>query len=176
MTLDPVFNWIAALALVQLFASAAWHKLSDFDSFKRILANYQIISHSGLPILAKGVIVLELLAVALLAIPDFRVIGSIIAIALLSSYAIAMSSTLIKGRRLADCGCHFGKQSQPVSWFLVVRNTLLIALGVFLIIPITARPMNFLDFGSILFAFALCPLIYSIAHGLHHNHNTLQKG
>jgi len=176
MTLDPVFNWIAALALMQLFASAAWHKLSDFQSFKLALANYQITPDSVLPLLATGVITLEFLTVVLLAIPDFRTAGSLIAIALLSSYAIAMATTLAQGRKLADCGCHFGKQSQPVSWFLVIRNTLLIAFGALLIAPITLRPMNLLDFGSILFAFALCPLIYTIAHGLHHNHNTLQKG
>jgi hypothetical protein len=58
---------------------------------------------------------------------------------LLVFYATAIAANLIRGRSELPCGCT-GRQSEPISWSLVLRNgglicLCLIATGKFIVVP-----------------------------------------
>ncbi|BFM18267.1 hypothetical protein R50073_44500 [Maricurvus nonylphenolicus] len=172
---DPVINWIVALALVQLFATAAWHKFSDMNAFKGSLSAYEIVPVKFENIVAGFILVVELMVVVLLVIPAFREVGALLACGLLLAYASGMAINIWRGRSLADCGCHFGSKPQAVTRFLVARN-LVLALGASLLIwPESTRQLNLLDFGSILFGLAVITLIYTISNSLSQSYTRLQQ-
>lgn len=176
MNIDPVANWIVALTFIQLFGSAAWHKLNDMSAFQHALRRYQIAPKGWITTLSLGVLGLEALTVALLVVPDWRLEGALVAMFLLASYTMAMATNLLAGQQLADCGCHFGSDKQPVSWYLVIRNVILILIVGVLILPAGTRLLTFLDFATILFGVVLGPLLYAISNGLSNNQKHFNNG
>ena len=120
----PLSILIAATSLAVLFAHAALLKASDRDLLIHHLAGYGI--PAGIRIgIAYAVITLEgLTATALLS--PWRDSGAFLAATLLGIYALAMGLQLVQHRAI-DCGC--GGNALPVSWVLVGRNVLLMALA-----------------------------------------------
>lgn len=172
---DPVFNWIITLALMQLFTAAVWHKLSDMDAFSEALRAYDIVPTLLEKPVAIILLIMEVLAVVLLMVPAFREIGALLACTLLLVYALAMAINLARGRQLANCGCHFGQQSQPVTRFLVVRNLVLALGGSMLLWPEVDRQLNLVDFGCILFGLSVVALIYFVSNSLSQSYTRLQQ-
>jgi hypothetical protein len=115
------------LALV--FARSTAHKLSEFAYFSAMLAEYRLLPRAMSHAAAVALTASEALVVMLLLFPTTRVAGASIAATLLGLYAIAMALNLQRGRTRIDCGC--GGPGQAISWFLVVRNLVLIAIGTF---------------------------------------------
>jgi len=89
------------------------------------------------------VIALEGLAAAALLSP-WRDWGAYLAAALLGLYALAMGLQLMH-HRVIDCGC--GAQAMPVSWVLVGRNVLLMALAWMASQPADMQALMWVDFG-----------------------------
>jgi len=176
MMIDPVFNWIVALALIQLFASAAWHKARDISGFSQIIASYQILPNTSKPSAALSIIAIEVIAAALIMIPSTRTTGAVLVAALLLGYALVMAINLLRNRRLLDCGCHFGQKKQSISWLLVVRNIAIATLTLLLFLPMQTRAMNIFDLGIVLFGLSLSSMIYVIANELSRNHELLKNG
>jgi len=176
MTIDPVISWIIALTLIQIFASAVWHKIQDLHNFSRVLVNYQLLPGADKKSVALSLVALEALVVILLVATSTRAAGAAIAIFLLLSYACAMAINLIRNRSHLDCGCHFGKDKKSISWALVQRNIALIALTCVLFILPESRAFNWLDMGSIIFGFITCSLIYISANALCQNRTLFDNG
>jgi len=176
MMIDPVFNWIVALALIQLFASAAWHKARDINGFSQIIASYQILPNTSKPSAALSIIAIEVISAALIMIPSTRTTGAVLVAALLLGYALVMAINLLRNRRLLDCGCHFGQKKQSISWLLVVRNIAIATLTLLLFLPMQTRAMNIFDLGIVLFGLSLSSMIYVIANELSRNHELLKNG
>jgi len=121
-----LFSTLAAFFEALLFVRAALHKLGDRHRFEGVLTDYAVLPE-GLPrLFAYAVPVLELTAAVLLILPTMRPVGAALAGGLLASYGVAMATNLVRGRYLIDCGC--GGAPEPISWLLVARNVVLVAL------------------------------------------------
>ncbi len=162
MTLDPVVTVAGCGAVAWLFAAAALHKLRDWRGFRLALAGYRLVP-GPLESVAAGLLVVVELAVSgalLLAVPP----AALAAAGMLTLYALAMAVNLLRGRRLADCGC--GGVPQPMSWALVARNLVLAVAALTLLLPVAARPLGWLDGFTAVAAIAAAASLYAAINAL----------
>jgi hypothetical protein len=156
---NPLCVLIAACALAVLFAHAALLKASDRELLTHHLAGYGVPATLRQSV-AHLVIAMEAVtAVAL--ISPWRALGALMAAGLLATYALAMALQLLQHRRV-DCGC--GAQALPVSWVLVLRNALLVALAAIAAQSAEMRELNWMDFGVVMAALLLMVVLYSAIH------------
>lgn len=120
---------VGAGVLALVFARSAAHKLAEFSFFSATLGEYRLLPALFVRPAAISLAIAEALAIALLIIPETRTVGGGLAAALLALYATAMSINLRRGRYRIDCGC--GGPGQMISWALVLRNTALTAVALF---------------------------------------------
>lgn len=120
-----------ALLLSYVFLTASLHKLTNFKHFQQQLSDYDLLPQT---ILAPTVLVLALMeaigAICLLVAPLIA-LGAIVSALLLTTYMIAISLSLMRGKKLLDCGC--GKSGQQLSPWLLVRNLILLCAALSLI-------------------------------------------
>ena len=145
MTLDPAVSWILGLGLALLFGIAAGHKLADRARFLGVLRNYELLPAALVPPAAVVIVAAEAAAVLLLVPPAVRGHGALVAVALLATYALAIAINLLRGRTRIDCGClGFGRHDR-ITWTMVARNLVLIALALALLLPASPRSLVALD-------------------------------
>jgi uncharacterized membrane protein YphA (DoxX/SURF4 family) len=162
MTIDPVIALIARLALGWLFVAAALQKLNDIGDFQVVLATYRVLPAALVGVAAWSIVGVEL-AVGIGALLQ-RVEAHVAAVALLLAYAAAMALNLARGRRDIDCGC--GGAAQPLSPGLVVRNVLLALGAAIALLPGVARPLDGLDFVSVIAGTAVLAMLYAATNQL----------
>ena len=155
---------LAALAavvfLALLFLRAAWHKAADYGRFVGFVADYRLVPDALLGVASRLLVAAEFAVVALLVWPPLAVWGAVGALVLLGLYALGIAVNLLRGRTRIECGC--GGAAQPLSWLLVVRNGVLMALaGLALSIPYTLAGV--LETAVALLAGALAFSLYVIA-------------
>jgi hypothetical protein len=120
-TLASVATGLVCLVL----ARALLHKLTSRAEFAATLAEYHILPARWSAAATVVIALLEGIAILAIIAPASRQQGAILAATLFVSYSIAMAANLLRGRDQIDCGC--GGAGQPLSWFLVGRNLLLVA-------------------------------------------------
>lgn len=133
---DLLQGWSSAPALVLasrifgalLFASAAMAKLRHFEEFVGLVARYRLVPFSAARAAAILVVALETLTAASLLSGLLAHYGAMLAIALLTAFAVAMLVAWLRGERELDCGCFQSALRQHVSPALLIRNVLLIVL------------------------------------------------
>ncbi len=162
MTLDPVVALAGHGGLAWLFAAAALHKLRDWRGFRFALAGYGLVPAPLEPVAAGSLVLVELAVsgALLLAAPP----AAVAAAGVLTLYALAMAVNLLRGRRLADCGC--GGAAQPLSWALVSRNLALVAVALSLLLPVAARPLGWMDGFTAVAAVAAAAALYAAVNAL----------
>ncbi len=99
--------------------------------------------------------------VALLLLTPWRALGAVGAASLLLLYAAAMAWHRAQGHAL-DCGC--GGDPLPLSWALVIRNTLLAMLALAAAAPMATRSLAIADFFVIAAALVLGTLLHAALH------------
>ncbi|HSI60413.1 MAG TPA: MauE/DoxX family redox-associated membrane protein [Ideonella sp.] len=156
LTLDPLGVWIAAALTATLFGHAALAKLADLPLFEQHLAAY------GVPFALLGLATrllpaLELLA-ALLLLTPWRELGAVLAASLLFAYAAVMAWHRLH-RRALDCGC--GGAPLPISWLLVARNGVLLAVALLVAVPMSARDIGLADFAVVAASVLLAVPLYA---------------
>ncbi len=130
MTIDPMLQHTAALALALVFGSGAFGKLSAWDEFEGVVQNFRVLPRALVPVVAKVLPPVEvLLALAVLVPPTRAIAGWGMAI-LLVVFAAAIGLNVVRGRVNIDCGCFRSSLKQNLSWWLVLRNALLVVLAV----------------------------------------------
>jgi len=120
-TLASVATGLVCLVL----ARALLHKLTARAEFAASLAEYHILPARWSAAATVLIALLEGIAILAIVLPAWRPQGAVLAGVLFVSYSAAMAVNLLRGRDHIDCGC--GGAGQPLSWFLVGRNLLLIA-------------------------------------------------
>jgi hypothetical protein len=113
---------LAIRTLVALvFLSAALGKLRNRLAFQGVVANYQLLPESIVPLFTLLLPPLEaIVAATLLFAPTPWPEAS--AATLLILFAAAIAINLQRGRRHIDCGCFQAAHKQTLSWVLVARN------------------------------------------------------
>ena len=123
-----------AIILSGILLIAALHKIRDRAAFKQVLSGYQLLPTAWHGVAVWLLILLEFLAGCLLLSPNWLVTGALLAVALMVLYAAVISITLLRGLKLQDCGCSGAAQTQQVSAGLLLRNLILICLGLMVVL------------------------------------------
>ena len=129
MTPDPVVTHMVAAALAMLLLVGAWQKLRDQLAFRTALEAYDIVPATSLSgvfawLLPAG----EVLAAITLVIDRKRMVGVMLGAVLLTVVTVAVIINLLRGRTDLGCGCGGIEDEQTLSWALVARNGVLLAL------------------------------------------------
>lgn len=125
--LDPVVTRAVGATLSIVLLSGALQKLRDPVVFAAAVDNYRLLPEALVPVTARALPVVELAAGGLLLFPETCLWGGALALLLLVVVSTAVAINLGRGHTAIDCGCG-GLSSQPLSWALVGRNAILIAL------------------------------------------------
>jgi uncharacterized membrane protein YphA (DoxX/SURF4 family) len=145
VSIDPVITVVLRWLLACLFASAAWHKLSDLTAFRIVLHDYHVLP-PALVTPATGLVVMTEIALAAgFAWPASAPVAAWVATMLLASYGIAIAVNLARGRRTLECGCAPSAYRQPLSEWLLLRNAGLIGICAITLLPTAARPWAAVD-------------------------------
>jgi hypothetical protein len=156
-TLDPAPAAILRAGLALLFFSAAAHKLRDRASFGAALAAYELLPAALVDGATVAIIGLELALAAGILLE--RVTG-VAAALVLAGYTTAIAINLWRGRRDIACGCAGPAAATRLSPGLVARNLALIGLALLAALPVSARPLLWLDAVTIAAGIAVLCLLY----------------
>lgn len=112
-----------------LLLLAALLKLRDMEAFRTAVADYAILPQRLVRPVSASIAPLEASVGLLLLLGVAARAAALGAVALLSLFAAAILTNLLRGRSDIGCGC-MGAGSDPhLTWFLVLRNLLLVALS-----------------------------------------------
>jgi uncharacterized membrane protein YphA (DoxX/SURF4 family) len=171
--IDAPLQLIVALGLALLFASAGVHKLRNGPRFTAALAEYHLLPTHWTPALARALALLEILLAAALLLPLSRPGAGVLAAALLTLYAGAITINLARGRSYIDCGC--GDRPQLLSPWLLLRNGLLAAGALLLMLPAAPYAFAWTDLVFYVPAFLLLCLLYLVGEELLENASILRE-
>lgn len=125
-SLSSLLSAAITVFVALIFVRAAWHKLSEFTEFTGFVADYKVLPERLVVPVSAAIVGAELLVVLLQLVPGGQVFGLVLALALFGTYAAAMTINIVRGRTSIECGC--GGAVQPLSWSLVGRNGVLMAV------------------------------------------------
>lgn len=177
--MDPLVVYIVAAALAVILLIGSWDKWRHFTLFEGAVLAYRLVPES----LSKGFAVMfagaELLAAVLLLVPQTRSEGGWLALAVIALATAGVSVNLLRGHTDVACGCgSLTEQSAGLSWWLVVRNSLLMVLLLGMLLPLNEaaqRPLGWID-GLTFFGATLAFLgLYYAVNQLIESHVKLQK-
>jgi len=147
--MDPGFQLALRAAFALLLSTAALHKLRDVPRFAETLLAYEIVPPRLAGAAAGLVPLLEMtIAALLLSASHVAVAGASIA-ALMLLYAGAIEWNVSRGRTDIDCGCMGPATRVPLGRSLVVRNLLLAATALLLLVPESPRALTLLDLAAV---------------------------
>lgn len=123
----PMAIIVATGILLCVFLRGVMHKIIDFSWFAHALAEYRILPRTVATSAAIVLTAAETVVAFGLVVPQTRMIAAIGAALLLAIYAASIAVNLLRGRTGIDCGC--GGAGQGLSWFLVLRNAVLVGFA-----------------------------------------------
>lgn len=165
--IDPLIVLIISASLALLFFMAARHKMSAPAQFKAQLAAYELLPEFILPAAAKMIPYIEMAVVFLILVPATRSAAAVVAAMLLTVYALAMAINMLRGRADIDCGC--GGQPQLLSFWLLIRNAVLVAGSCLLLAPVSDRAMVWVDSLFLVLMIAVLAMVYLLVEQLVRN-------
>jgi hypothetical protein len=143
------------LFLATLFARAAWHKMSQSQSFRAELSAYKLLPEFLIVPATYVLVATEIFCTAGILFSNIAIEA---AITLLLLYGAAIDINLWRGNRNIDCGCGgWLSPRKTLSGALVIRN-LLLALLAFICLLLPA-PAN-LSTGDMLLALLIAFVLW----------------
>lgn len=133
------------LLLSYLFLSAALSKLRNREYFESSLESYQLLPNAASNTVSSVIIAVELLVSIGVLIPATKAGSLLVMFALILAYAAAMGINLGRGRRNLDCGCNGPGQKQLISWTLVMRNIVIAAVALALLLFEASLPSSIIN-------------------------------
>lgn len=146
--LDPVVTRAIGATLSIVLLSGALQKLRDPVVFAAAVENYRLLPEALVPATARLLPMVELAAGGLLLFPETCLLGGALALLLLIVVTAAVAINLARGHTGIDCGCG-GLSSQPLSWALVGRNAILVALVGIAVQESATRPLVWADYFTV---------------------------
>lgn len=177
--MDPLFIYIAVASLAVLLLMGGLDKLRHLDLFEGAVLAYNLVPAALSKLFAVVFVIAELSAAVLLLIPQARWYGAVLAVLVLGIATTGVAVNLLRGRTDVACGCgNLKQQSAGLSWWLVIRNAVLLAVTALFFIPQQAfveRHFNWVD-GMTFFGSTLAILgLYFAVNQLIESHVKLQK-
>ena len=173
LLIDPVLNVGAVVILFALFATSAFEKLKDVETFKNVLDGYKLVPPVVLTPLSLVIPVLELTSALSLVMEATRSFGLVLAGGLLLIYSFVIGVSVLRGFQGIDCGC--GTDHVPISWALLMRNIFVFTLPVIAFLPIADRQYGWLDIGLTAFLVIFWIAAYSLVNVLIRNDSLFQQ-
>jgi uncharacterized membrane protein YphA (DoxX/SURF4 family) len=164
--IDPVVQWMAAAAAAAIFSASGALKFYDVETFRGAVTNYRLIPEWLATPFAWVTPVIECAAALGLLLGPIRASAALVLIALLGVFTGAIAINLARGRTDIDCGCFGPALRQRLSWWLLLRNGALFGLLAIALMPVGARPMDFLDVATAGMAAATVVVLYTAANYL----------
>lgn len=166
MSVDPVIVVTLRVLLALLFASAAWHKLSDLPAFRIVLYDYHVLPRAFITPATRLVVAVEIALAAAFPWAAAAHVAAWTAMGLLAAYAWAITINLVRGRRTLECGCAPSAYRQPLSEWLVLRNAALIGAAAFSVQAVSERPWTGVDTLTVIGAVATGAMTWVAAQRL----------
>ena len=160
--IDPVVSLSISVAFALLFAFSAIEKLQDRESFLFHLDEYRLLPRFSVRAAGTLIIAAEM-TIAILLLIHTPVYGVIAGALLLGLYTSGILINLLRGRTWMDCGC-LGSEGEGLSYWLVLRNLILLAVLMLVLLPTTERGLVWLDYFSLLFSVAAAVIAYIVFH------------
>lgn len=179
---DPLVQIILSLGFGCLFTVSGISKFLNRESFESVLRGYDLLPEKTVPFSAILVAGLEL-ALGFLWLSlnggGFVVIGSAL---ILLTYALVITINLVRGRNYIDCGCSFSslrtdlnKPPSGLSFYLVLRNVILMCFALLTLVPVFERMFNVLDYFIMVFSLICSLLFYGAMGQLLTNRSTINS-
>lgn len=179
---DPLVKIILSLGFGCLFTVSGISKFLNRESFESVLRGYDLLLEKTVPFSAVLVAGFELtLGFLWLSLNGggFVVIGSAL---LLLTYALVITINLVRGRNYIDCGCSFSslrndlnKRPLGLSFYLVLRNVILMCFALLTLFPVLERMFNVLDYFIMVFSLICSLLSYGAMGQLLTNRSTINS-
>lgn len=175
--IDPLIPRIIAVGLGLMWFGAAWHKFAARQSFRGVLEQYRLFPAASLDILSWLVPAVEVMMAAAWLFALTPVLTVTTTSALLIAYGAAIAVNLRRGRAHIGCGCGFsaGADDQPLSWVLVLRNLLLVAMALFALLPQAQRSLGIADHALLVLALLFTMLLHTAVMQLLRNHSAFRS-
>jgi hypothetical protein len=159
--IDPVYSLTIANAAGFILLQGAWSKWREHEIFAAAMQDYQLIPDVAVPAASRSLIISEATTGLALCWPQSHPWALIAATALLAVVTTAVVLNLLRGRTAISCGCGVGGEQQ-ISWALVVRNGLFMALLGLAAQPWIARQLITLDYVTALFGALMLAGFYAV--------------
>lgn len=165
--MDPVIHWVARVALALIFFLSGMAKLLNRSAFLNALRNYRLLPARLEAPVALIVPLAELAGAVLVVVAPGR--GGLVLLGLLGVFTLAILLGLRQGGGF-DCGClGLSGLEEPLSPWLLVRNSLLGLLAVSSLLPVAVRPLGVADvcvigLGGLFLVLAYLALIVLLAN------------
>ena len=160
--LDPLPHLTIALALAALFAASVVHKLSGLAEWPGVVRNYRLVPDTVVGAVAFLVPCGEAMTAGALLWPATRTAGALAAAALLLVYGVALGVNLQRGRTAIDCGCFGSRLRSGLAPWMVLRNLLLAALALTLLLPLAPRTLSAIDVAVALLSTVTLAFLYPV--------------
>jgi hypothetical protein len=160
--IDPVISLSISVAFALLFAFSAIEKLQDRESFLFHLDEYRLLPRFSVRAAGTLIITAEM-SIAILLLIHTPVYGVIAGGLLLGLYTAGIFINLLRGRTWMDCGC-LGSEGEGLSYWLVLRNLILIAALMLVLLPAADRNLIWLDYCTVLFSVVAAIIAYIVLH------------
>lgn len=165
MTLDPVLQLTAALTLALVFGLGAVSKFSAWAELEGVVANFRVLPRTLVPVVTRVLPPVELLLAAGVLVPVTRGPAALGMAILLVVFAAAIGVNVARGRTGIDCGCFRSSLKQNLSWWLVVRNMLLLGLALACLAEPATRDLSWADnFIVVMAALTLLTAFLSVGY------------
>lgn len=146
--IDPVYSALLRLALAGILLSGAYDKWRERELFAAAMQGYDLIPDVAVPSASTAFIVAEALAGVAMLMLAWLPLGSMPGGVVLLIATGAVVINLLRGRTEISCGCGGSSADQQISWALVARNLVLLAMLLLATLPVTARSWLALDYVS----------------------------
>ena len=170
--LDPLIGTVLSIGFGLMLLMASVHKLSEFDRFRAVLADYRVMPALVVPVVAAVLPIVEIgLGLAWL-FADSMAAPAAATMALLVLYSGSIAANLLRGRVHISCGCGFGKSSggdDALSWGLVMRNLVLLVAAGTATLPVEQRAIGLLDYVTLVTALLTAVLLFAAGNQLIRN-------
>ncbi len=133
--------WLLAIRLFlgAVFVVAGIAKVAHRDDFAETVRNYRLLGPRSSRLVATWIPLVEIACGLLLVLGVLLGWVSLVLSGLLLVFAGAVAINLQRGRPM-DCGCFGISHAKNISWATVVRNVLLLALAVALVVSVLHDP------------------------------------
>lgn len=117
-----------ALAIGLVLIAGAFDKLRDWQAFRAAVANYRVVPSLLVGAAALALPLAEVIAGVALLVDALRIAGAWLGVAVIGIATVGVAVNVLRGRTHIDCGCGGVEGRQRLSWALVTRNVVLVAL------------------------------------------------